>query len=145
MPDDGALDLALPLPLPLPTAATAPYWAAAAEGRLMLQRCRTSGAIWHYPRQMSSASGDQADVEWFEASGRGVVYSFSIVRRAPDPVFQARAPYPIALIDLAEGPRMLASIVGPGALAVAIGDAVRCVFEARGKGMNVPQFIREGI
>jgi uncharacterized OB-fold protein len=132
-----------PLPLPQQNADNAPYWDAAAEGRLLLQRCSKSGQVWFYPRQISPATWDPADVEWFEASGKGVVHSFSIVHRASEPGYRPLTPFVVALIDLAEGARMMTNIIGPDALDVAIGDAVRCVFEARGDGVNVPQFIRE--
>ena len=139
---DAASDLP-PLPLPPRNPDNAPYWDAAAEGRLLLQRCRRTGRIWFYPRHISPATWEADDAEWFEASGLGEVHSFSIVHRAPEAAFQARAPYVVALIDLDEGARMMTNIVGPGALDVAIGDRVRCVFEARGDGVNAPQFVRE--
>ena len=76
-------------------------------------------------------------------SGRGTVHSFSIVHRAAFPEFQANAPYVIALIDLAEGPRMMTNIVGEDALEVALDDSVEVCFEDRGtKGAKVPQFRR---
>jgi uncharacterized OB-fold protein len=79
-----------------------------------------------------------------ESGGVGSVHSFSVVRRAPTPVFASNAPYVIALIDLDEGPRMFANVVGDGALDVAIGDRVSVVFEDRGDGALVPQFTRVG-
>jgi uncharacterized OB-fold protein len=73
------------------------------------------------------------------------VHSFTIVHRAAFPEFQAITPYVVALVDLAEGPRMMTNIVGDDAHSVAIGDAVTVVFEARGSdGAKVPQFKRAG-
>jgi uncharacterized protein len=132
-----------PLPVPRRNADNAPYWDGAAEGRLLLQRCRKSGQVWFYPRQISPATWDAADVEWFEASGLGEVHSFSIVHRASEPGYRPLTPFVVALIDLEEGARMMTNIIGPNALGVAIEDKVRCVFEARGEGINVPQFLRE--
>ncbi len=131
-----------PLPLPQPTDVDRPFWEAATEGRLLLQRCRATGAVWARPQAASPATGRTADVEWFEARGFGRVFSFTVVRHAPDPAFQARSPYVLALIDLDEGARMLAGVVGPDALETRIGDPVRVVFEARGHGFNAPQFVR---
>jgi uncharacterized OB-fold protein len=54
----------------------------------------------------------------------------------------ANAPYVIALVDLDDGPRMFANVVGEGALATSIGDRVRVVFEDRGNGAKIPQFAR---
>ncbi len=70
------------------------------------------------------------------------VHSFTIVRRASDPAFAALVPYVVALIDLAEGPRMMANVLGEDARAVRIGDRVRVTFEDRGEGALLPQFTR---
>ena len=74
--------------------------------------------------------------------GGGRVHSHSIVHRAPSPAFRERVPYVVALVDLEEGPRMMANIVGDDALEVAIGDAVEVLFEERGEGRKLPQFRR---
>ena len=81
-------------------------------------------------------------LEWVDCSGLGTVYSLSTARRAPTPDFAAIAPYVIALIDLDEGPRMFANVVGDGALETKIGDRVKVAFEPRGDGALIPQFER---
>jgi uncharacterized OB-fold protein len=81
-------------------------------------------------------------LEWVESKGRGSVHSFTVIRRAPVATFAERTPYVVALIDLDEGPRMIANVVGEGALSVAIGDQVDVTFEDRGDGSVVPQFSR---
>jgi hypothetical protein len=89
------------------------------EGRFMLQRCRTSGRYVFYPRIAEPRSGS-TDLEWVEASGRGTVYSTTTVRpRPPAPA------YNVALIDLAEGPRMMSRVVGVAVQDIRIGMAVR--------------------
>ena len=70
------------------------------------------------------------------------MHSFTVIRRAPAPAFASLAPYVVALIDLDEGPRMITNIVGPDALDVRIGDAVKVTFEDRGGGALIPQFTR---
>jgi len=77
--------------------------------------------------------------EWVTAAGTGTVHSFSIIHRAPLPSFKDHVPYVIALIELEEGPRMMANIIGEGALGVSIGDPVIVCFEDRG-GAGIPQF-----
>ena len=130
------------LPEPIVNADSAPYWQGAREGKLLLQRCGDCGTLRFFPRYLCPECGSE-HTEWTEVSGRGTVHSFTIVHRAAFPEFQARAPYAIALIDLAEGPRMMTNIVGEGALDVEIGDAVRVTFEERGtNGAKVPQFVR---
>ena len=75
-------------------------------GRFMLQRARQSGSYVFYPRVAEPGSGS-TDLEWVPASGRGVVYSTTVVRQRPP------APdYNVALIDLDEGVRMMARVEG---------------------------------
>ncbi len=83
-------------------------------GRFMIQRSRSTGQHVFYPRV--SAPQGQQDLEWVKASGDGVVYAVT-VNRARD------GAYNIALVDLAEGPRMMSRIDGVESLP--IGAAVR--------------------
>lgn len=130
------------LPFPDPQTAEAKhFFAAAAAGRLELQRCAACGKVWFYPRPACVACGS-TDYAWIRASGRGGLHSFSIVHRAPSEAFRALVPYVVALIDLDEGPRMMANIVGDDALEAAIGDPVEVLFEDRGAGRRLPQFRR---
>lgn len=125
-----------PLLLPPRDDETAPFWDAAAEGRLLLRRRPGTGEA--LAPALDRPSGALADaIEWFEATGFGQIHSLNIIE--DDAVGQ----YVEALIDLDEGARMAANIVGPGAENAAAGERVRCVFEARGAGVNVPQFMRD--
>jgi uncharacterized OB-fold protein len=132
--------MALPFPETL-TAEAKHFFAAAAAGRLELQRCAACAKTWFYPRPACVACGAET-YAWIVASGRGTLHSFSIVHRAPSEAFRARVPYVVALIDLDEGPRMMANIVGDDALEAAIGDPVEVLFEDRGEGRRLPQFRR---
>ena len=76
------------------------------------------------------------ELEWVDAKGTGSVHSFTIMRRASDPAFAPRVPYVVALIDLDEGPRMMANVLGDDALDVKIGDPVEVTFEDRGDGRD---------
>lgn len=87
-------------------------------GRFMLQRARGSGRYVFPPRVAEPATGDR-DLEWVEASGRGVVYATTIVRVRPP-----EESYNVALVDLAEGVRMMARVEGIAPEAVRIGMAV---------------------
>lgn len=130
------------LPEPIVNADSEPYWRGARDGKLLLQRCSDCGTLRFFPRYLCTECGSEA-TEWIEASGRGTVHSFTIVHRAAFPEFQAHTPYVVALIDLAEGPRMMTNIVGDDRLSVAIGDTVTVTFENRGtEGAKVPQFQR---
>lgn len=125
-------------PEPVINADSEAYWAAARDGRLALQQCTDCGHLDFMPRHVCPTCWSEAKT-WVDASGAGTVHSFSIVHRAPLSAFRADVPYVVALIDLAEGPRLLTNIVGNGALDVAIGDAVTLCFEDRGAA-KLPQF-----
>jgi uncharacterized protein len=88
------------------------------EGRFMIQRSRTTGAVIFYPRAIAPGTGAR-DLEWIEASGLGVVYSTTVVRKKPP-----EPSYNVALIDLAEGPRMMSRVEGVDPAAVTIGMSV---------------------
>lgn len=115
----------------------------ARDGVLLIQRCTACGRAQFYPRAhcIHCMAPDPA---WLEAEGRGVVYSFSEVMRASSPEFKAETPYVLALIDLAEGPRMTARIVDaePGSLACDV--EVRVQFRDFGSGHVMPVFVLAG-
>ncbi|MGW1374835.1 Zn-ribbon domain-containing OB-fold protein [Streptomyces sp. NPDC002446] len=91
---------------------TRPYWEAAAQGRLLLRRCRAAGcgAAHHYPREFCPYCWSE-EVGWEPASGRATLYTWSVVHRNDLPPFGERVPYVAAVVDLAEGPRMMTEIV----------------------------------
>jgi uncharacterized OB-fold protein len=129
------------LPQPVANADSQPYWNAARERRLVIRKCKACGELHFMPRHLCPVCwSDQ--LEWVDAKGTGSVHSYTVIRRASDPAFAPLVPYVVALIDLEEGPRMMANILGPDALAVKIGDRVRVTFQDRGEGANVPQFER---
>jgi uncharacterized OB-fold protein len=129
------------LPVPVANADSLPYWNAARERRLLIRKCSACGALHFMPRYLCPSCWSDK-LEWVQSRGHGVVHSFTVIRRAPAPAFAALVPYVIALIELDEGPRMMANVVGEGALEVHIGDSVDVTFEDRGDGAMIPQFTR---
>ena len=65
--------------LPAPDNAALHYWKSAAEGKLVLQRCLTCGRFQFYPRALCAACA--GETEWVEASGRGTLYTFTVIRQ----------------------------------------------------------------
>lgn len=127
------------LPQPVVNADSKPYWDAARAGRLVIRKCRDCGEVHFMPRHLCpSCWSDQMD--WVDAKGTGTVHSYTVIHRPPLPEFTG--PYVLAMIELAEGPRMVSNIVGDDALSVAIGDPVEVTFEDRGDGAMLPQFRR---
>ena len=115
-------------PLPQPGPITGPFWQAAKEHRLSIQRCTACQGHVFYPRAICPHCG-AADLAWVDVSGRGTVYSFTVARRATMRPFEADVPYVIAIVELAEGPRMTTSIVGCGVDDVRVGMAVVAEFD----------------
>lgn len=134
-PDDRT---AAARPVPLPDADSRPYWQAAREGRLRVQRCLACGKGIFYPRSICPACGGDR-LEWIDASGRGQVYTYTVVRRAPEP-FTAETPYVVALVDLREGVRMLSRVVGCPPEGVRIGMPVRVDFQPVTDEIALPVF-----
>lgn len=137
MPDRAPTPSAVAKAVPVPTPETQPFWDGAKAGRLMIQRCRTCDRAYFYPRPFCPHCSSD-DVEWFTASGRATLASYVISERAA-PGFTA--PYVIAIVELAEGPRMMTNIVGvdpaPDRLPLDLPLVVR--FEERGD-VAVPVF-----
>jgi len=129
-------------PAPVANADSKDYWEAAARQELPLKRCTACGRHHFPPRHLCPACWSDA-LEWTRSAGRGVVYSFNVMRRAPTPAFAKRVPYVVALIDLDEGPRMMANIMGEDACTTAIGDLVSVCYEDRPGGSKPPQFRRK--
>jgi len=125
-------------PLPPVTADTRPFWDRCRAGQLSYQRCAACGRVQFYPRVLCAACGGRA-LDWERSAGLGRVHAVTVVYRAPSPAFRADVPYAIALVDLDEGFRMMANVVGCDPETVAIGDRVRLRFEARGD-IALPQF-----
>lgn len=91
----------------IPPDVGAPFVDGLRDGRLMLQFDRGNGRAQFYPRPQSLWS--EAGTEWREASGRGTIFALTLSRVGP-PHLAGEVPYPMALVKLAEGPRMLARI-----------------------------------
>ncbi|MFG3659328.1 Zn-ribbon domain-containing OB-fold protein [Streptomyces sp. NPDC047706] len=97
--------------VPEADAFTRTYWEAAARGRLLVRRCGACDRAHHYPREFCPYCWSE-DVSWEEACGRATLYTWSVVHRNDLPPFDGRTPYVAAVVDLAEGPRMMTEIVG---------------------------------
>ncbi len=128
----------LPTLEPERTLETEPFWAAAAEGRLVLPRCDSCQAVVWYPRRFCPVC-HRFGVSWFDATGHGTVYSFTVVRQAGGD-WKAVVPYVIAYVELDEGPRVLTNLVDVDPDAVRVGDEVTVAFDPAPEGGAVPRF-----
>lgn len=131
MPDEPGLS-------PLADQFSRAYWDAAREGTLLIQRCRTCGRYQFYPRG-HCVHCFAPDPEWTPASGRGRLHTYAIIRRTPNAEFAAECPYVLAIIELDEGPRMTARIIGK-ADDIACDQRVHAVFTPAGQAGVLPNF-----
>jgi len=126
-------------PLPEITTESRPFWEGTTRHELLLQRCRRCGTLQHYPRGIC-ASCWAAELEWVKSSGRGRVYTYTATHRSQARGFKDELPYVLAYIELDEGVQMLANIVQCDPARVAIGMAVRVVFEDVTPEISLPKF-----
>jgi uncharacterized OB-fold protein len=99
-----------PLPRPLHPEFTRPFWEAAKRRELVMPRCKTCDHLFFYPRSECPRCLS-ANIEWVTVSGRGRLYSFTIVNQPANPAFRDDAPHAYAVVQLDEGPRMVSNIV----------------------------------
>jgi hypothetical protein len=130
-------------PVPQPTPETRPFWDGTAAGELRIQRCLACRTPYFYPREVCPHCGSTT-VEWFTTSGRATLYSYTITHR-PAPGFADDVPYAIAVVQLAEGPRMMANIVGVANTPenLVLDMDLEVTFETRGD-VALPQFTPAG-
>lgn len=126
-------------PAPKPTPESKPFWDGANSGQLRIQKCVTTGKHFFPPRRYSPFTVG-GETEWVDASGRATLYSY-VINQRPAPGWENDGPYAIAVVELEEGPRMMANIVGventPENLVLDMPLQVQ--FEARGE-QQVPVF-----
>lgn len=125
-------------PLPVPTPETLHFWEGTRAGELRLQRCDECHHIYFPPRPFCPKCASRK-VSILKASGRAILYSY-VINHRPSPGFEA--PYAIAIVQLAEGPRMMTNIVGcpqtPEALQLDM--PLEVVFENQTETITLPLF-----
>lgn len=108
------------------------YWAAAKEGVLLVKKCSACGLAHYYPRSICPHCFG-SDTQWHTASGRGRIYTYSVMRRAD-------APYVIAYVTLDEGVTMMTNIVDCDFDRIAVGQEVEVTFRTTQGGHALPVF-----
>jgi uncharacterized OB-fold protein len=86
------------------------FWEGLRDSRLLIKHCTACGAFHYYPRPFCPTCWSD-DVEWYEASGRAAVYTYSTVYVNDLPPFGPQVPYIAAVVELDEGPRMMTRLV----------------------------------
>jgi uncharacterized OB-fold protein len=130
-------------PLPAITSEAKPFWDAAAQQKLMIQRCQDCNAWVWTPRPSCHECGSEK-LTWTQMSGKGEVYSFTVIRqvvgRAASQAFEPDIPYVIAWVDLDEGPRMITNVIGCPVEDVKLGMKVTVQFEKASEKVWLPKF-----
>jgi uncharacterized OB-fold protein len=126
-------------PLPEVTPESRPFWEGCRRHELLIQRCRTCGALQYYPRGVCAACWS-GDLEWLRSAGRGTVYTFTVVHRSQAPGFKDALPYVLAYVELAEGVQVLTNLADVDPAQVAIGMPVAVVFDEVTAEVTLPGF-----
>ncbi len=125
------------VPRPVPDGDSRPFWEGVAGGELRIQRCDDCAHAVFYPRSLCPHCASER-LSWERASGRGAIYSYTVVHQAHGP-FADQAPYVVALVQLDEGVRMLTRIRAEPQ-SVRIGKRVHVVFERIDDDLTLPYF-----
>jgi uncharacterized OB-fold protein len=128
-------------PIPIADTLSAPFWEAARDRRLVVQRCQSCGHYNHPPRPFCDSCLGQA-LNFEPVSGRGAVYTFTVMHQGDVAGFEDEAPFVNVVVELVEQPLLLmVANLGVGERErVRIGAAVEVCFEERAEGVVVPQF-----
>ena len=132
-------DIDHPKPLPVITEDSRPFWEGCQQGKLLLQYCGACQRYQFYPRLFCMQCGS-GSLRWVEASGRGVIYSYTIIHQNKSPEFVGDTPYNVAIIQLEEGPRLLSNIVDSSLADLRVDLPVTVVFDAVSDTIALPHF-----
>ncbi len=120
-----------PRPAPVPDVVTAPFWEGCAQGELRVQECRACRFRW-LPGSVVCPHCWSDAVTWVASAGEGTVVTFAVYRRSYHPAFRLLVPYVVAVVELAEGPRLVSNVDGVAPERVRVGMRVRVTFQPAG-------------
>jgi len=127
----------LPKPRPVLEGSTAEFYEYCAAGELRFQRCLTCGAWRHPPRVLCAVCGSPR-YRWERSSGRGQVFSWTVVHQAMHPAFAAEAPYAVVVVETDEGVRFVSNLRDAGPEVLRLGLPVEVFFEAVDEALTLP-------
>jgi len=128
-------------PLPELEGHSAGFYGFCRAGELRFQRCTDCGVWRHVPREMCAECGSWA-WSWTPSSGRGRVFSWTVVTRALHPAFAEDVPYAPVVVEMEEGVRLLSHVVDVPAESLEIGMPVEVFFDAVSDEVTLPRFRR---
>lgn len=125
--------------LPQPDLDTQPFWDGCKDGKLLIKQCGACGRAHYYPRSFCPTCWSE-DLTWEEASGRGTLYTYSVVHVNDLPPFGERVPYVAAIVDLEEGPRIMTNVEDVAFDELQVGMPVTVAFRAISDDVTIPVF-----
>ncbi|HVN41294.1 MAG TPA: Zn-ribbon domain-containing OB-fold protein [Steroidobacteraceae bacterium] len=135
----GIVDANLVRPLPLMEGLTKEFYDWCSRGELRFQRCNSCGTFRHIPRELCAECGS-FEWTWTPTSGRGTVFTYTVVARALHPAFLKATPYAAAVVELEEGVRILSNVVDCPVEQLRIGMPVQVDFEKQDETVTLPVF-----
>ena len=126
-------------PLPQPNEITGPFWEASKNHELKLQRCGSCGG-YRYPPGEICPHCRSNNLEWVKVSGRGKVYTWSVIHQVYHPAFAEEVPYALVAVELEEGPRMVTNLVGCPPEEISVDMPVAVTFEDVTDEISLPKF-----
>ena len=126
-------------PLPVPSPESAPFWEGCRKHELLLQRCTRCEQVTFLPTARCPRCLSPS-LAWTKSSGRGTVYSFVVYRRAYHPGLKDQLPYVVALVELAEGPRLISNLVDCDPKSVRCDMSVEVVFDDATENVTLYKF-----
>jgi uncharacterized OB-fold protein len=115
-------------PLPIPNPITEPFWKAAKNHELLIQHCTNCNEYIFPPREICPRCMS-FNLEWVRASGKGSIFSYTVVRVPPNPGFNAEVPYIVAIIELDEGPHLMSNLINGKIEDISLNMPVTVVFD----------------
>jgi len=123
-----------------PSPETAGFWEGVKRRELLFKWCDACARAYH-PRRMICPQCSSTSLVWHRASGKGKVYSYSEVHRAPSPEFAKGAPYHVGLIETAEGVHFFCRICAESGARVVVDAPATLDFRVLENGYLLPVFV----
>jgi uncharacterized OB-fold protein len=114
------------------------YRECARERGLVFQRCGACGAFRHPPRVLCAECGSDR-VSWVPSAGKGTIFSWTVTHQAPHPAFASQVPYAVAVVELEEGVRIVASLRDLAPADLELGLSVEVELEEVSEGVLLPR------
>jgi uncharacterized OB-fold protein len=141
----ASFEVASSPPLPLPDGLTRFFWEGVEKERLMILRCRDCGHFVHYPRPICNRC-QSTTLSPEQVSGRGTLYSYTVVMQAFHPYFVDKLPYVLAVVQLVEesGLRLTTNMIDTPESELAVGMPVEVTFVNVTDRLVLPMFRPSG-